>query len=399
MKMQANEVKKWTSLTLQAIRINKTAPPVSSRNLAIIQVGMFDSINSIAKKYRPYAMMIDVNPDLQIDVAAAQSARDLLVKLYPSSTPYWDEQLAKTLLAFPDNSMKLDARDLGSKIASNVWDLRRNDLKQNVADNFFSDSEYEAGIWIPTPPAFAQPLLPNWGKTKPFGILAGDQFRGDGPPKLYSEEYARDYLEVKEYGGVNSIKRSAWQTEVAKFWSDGGGTVTPPGHWNKVAFDLINTKKLDTLETSRLLTLLNVALADAAISCWDMKFTFNAWRPVTAIKEADRDDNNTTQAEQNWMPLIVTPPFPDYVSGHSTFSGAAAKILELYFGTDKIDFSVDSEDLPGVIHSFSRFSEAASESGRSRVYGGIHYEFSNRDGQTAGRKIAEYDFKNLLLKK
>lgn len=396
MSLQANEVTKWTSLTLQAIRINKTPPPVSSRNLAIIQVGMFDSINSITKKFQPYSMMVESKPDLYVDVAIAQSARDLLTRLYPSNTPYWDEQLSKTLLSFPDGALKEDAKLLGSTIAENCWDLRRNDLKSAFT---YADLVAEIGGWVPTPPVYAPPLLPNWGKTKPFGILRGDQFRGDGPPALYSDEWARDFNEVVEYGSKQSTKRTPAQTEIAKFWSDGAGTVTPPGHWNKVVFDLVKRKNLSTLETSRLLTLLNVAMADAGIVAWDMKFTFSNWRPVTAIREAHTDGNDQTQPVSNWESLLVTPPFPDYVSGHSTFSGAAAKVLELYFGTDKAEFSVDSEDLPGVIHSFSRFSEAASESGRSRIYGGIHYEFANRDGQKAGRKVAEYVFQNILIKR
>lgn len=396
----ANEVEKWSLLTLQAIRINKTPPPIASRNLAMINVAMFDSVNSILKQYQPYGMEVNAKTTLIPEIAVAQAARDILANLYPSSTPYWDEQLKKTTDMYQENALKNEAIDLGTLIAEQVWDSRRNDLKSIKNLNETAELlDFQVGIWVPTPPAYASALLPKWGETKPFGILKGDQFRQDGPPACYTDEYARDYLEIKEYGAKKNSKRTAEQTQIAQFWSDGAGTVTPPGHWNKIALNIIRNKKLSLIETSRLMTLLNVSLADAGIAAWDMKFTYNSWRPVTAVKEAGRDENNETQAQLDWEPLLTTPNFPDYVSGHSTFSSAAATILELFFGSDKMQFVTDSEDLPGVLRSFSRFSEAASEAGKSRIYGGIHYEFANRDGKNAGKKIAQFVFKNILLKK
>lgn len=397
--VEANEIIKWTSLTLQAVRINKTNPPIASRNLAMVEVSMFDAVNSIVKKYQPYSMGVAVEAELPKEVAVAQAAREILSKLYPTSTPYWDEQLNKTLELFPEISQKQKAIDLGILIAGNVWDLRSNDLKPKFYEGGTANLDFEIGAWVPTPPAYAPALLPYWGKTKPFGILSGDQFRQDGPPKFFSDEYARDYLEIKDYGAKNNSKRSADQTQMALFWADGAGTVTPPGHWNQIAIEIAKNKNLDLIESSRLMTLLNIAMADSAISAWDMKFFYNCWRPITAVQEAERDDNTQTQTQLGWEPLLSTPPFPDYVSGHSTFSGAAATTLALYFESDRMQFITASEDLPGVIRSFSRFSEAADEAGKSRVYGGIHYEFANRDGKKAGKKVAEFVFNNLLLKK
>ena len=397
--LMANEVERWNSLALQAIRINKTPPPVAARNLAIIHVGMFDTLNSITPKYSPYLLQVQSSNKLIIDVAVAKTARDLLVKTYPTHSPLWDEQLKITLDKYSDEFLKLESMDLGAYVAEKIWEQRQDDLRLAQNSLFDKNVDIEAGIWVPTPPNFDLGLLPSWGKTKPFGLLKGSQFRQDGPPKLFSSEYAKDYNEVKEYGGKTGSKRSAEQTLIAKFWSDGAGTVTPPGHWNRIALKIAKEKKLDLLESARLMALLNIALADAGISCWDMKYTFNFWRPITAIAEADRDDNIQTESQTNWEPLLITPPFPDYVSGHSLFSSSAATILELYFGTDKMNFSSEAEGTPGVIRSYSRFSEAASEAGKSRVYGGIHYESANRDGQRAGRKIGEFLFSTLLLKK
>ena len=396
--LSANEVERWTSLTLQAIRINKTNPPIASRNLALLQTGMYDTINSIIPNYTPYLLQTKPNSNVIIDIAVAKASRDILAKIYPMQVSEWDDNLQKTLNRFSNEQLKQESMLFGAFIAQKAWESRQNDLKLKISDEFISLAG-DPGVWVPTPPKFDPPLLPNWGKTKPFGLLRGDQFRQDGPPKFYSSEYAKDFQEIKDYGAKVGSKRSDAQTLIAKFWADGAGTVTPPGHWNLIAIRLIKSKKLDIVETSRLLTLLNMAMADAAISAWDMKYTFNCWRPVTAIHEADRDENEQTEMNTSWESFITTPPFPDYVSGHSTFSSAAATILELYFGTDKMSFSTDSEGAPGVIRTYSRFSEAAYEAGRSRIYGGIHYEFANRDGLRAGRKVGEYIYSNYLLKK
>src|SRR5205085_8329625 len=198
------------------------------------------------------------------------------------------------------------------------------------------------------------------------------QFRPPGPPSLDSERYAVDYEEVKELGAAVGSTRTVEQTEIALFWADGAGTETPPGHWNSIA-QIIATAQGNTLEeNARLFALLNIAMADAAICAWDAKYTFHFWRPVTAI--------NYAEPELNWASFIVTPPFPDYVSGHSTFSGAAATVLASFYGSDNIAFTTGSDFLPGVYRSFNSFSAAASEAAASRIYGGIHFRAAVEDG-------------------
>ena len=166
---------------------------------------------------------------------------------------------------------------------------------------------------------------------------------------------------------------------MARFWADGEGTVTPPGHWNRIARSVAAEKKLELAERARLFALLNVAMADASIVCWDCKYRFDFWRPVTAIREVD----------PTWVPLLPTPPFPAYTSGHSSFSGAAAAALVSFFGTDRVRFSSTSDGLPDVTRSFDSFSAAAEEAGASRIYGGIHWAFDNTDGLACGREIGE----------
>jgi hypothetical protein len=201
---------------------------------------------------------------------------------------------------------------------------------------------------------------------------------------------------VKALGAAVGSSRTADQSEIALFWADGAGTETPPGHWNHIAQDVAATRGLSLKENARLFALLNIALADAGICAWDAKYTYSNWRPVTAIRAGDTDGNSATAPDVTWSSFIATPPFPDYVSGHSTFSAAAAAVLALFFGTDNVAFITGSDALPGVSRSFPSFSAAAAEAALSRIYGGIHYRFASQDGLTAGTQIGRWTVRNYL---
>src|SRR5204862_7113801 len=216
-------------------------------------------------------------------------------------------------------------------------------------------------------------LLPQWGRLVPFAIPTNAWFRPAGPPNLESDTWAADYAEVKALGGVVSAARTPEQTLIALFWADGAGTETPPGHWNRIA-RAVALQFGNTLEqNARLFALLNVAMADAAICAWDAKYAFNFWRPITAIQNGDTDGNAATVPDRAWTPLLPTPPFPEYVSGHSAFSGAAAEVLRVFYGGEAVSFSTGSDVLPGVRRQFDSFYEAAAEAALSRLYGGIHF--------------------------
>jgi hypothetical protein len=252
---------------------------------------------------------------------------------------------------------------------------------------------------VPTPPAFANYLLPQWGLVTPFAIPGSAAMRPAGPPALSTAKYAEEYDEVKAFGAAVGSARSPEQDLIALFWADGAGTETPPGHWNSVAHDVGAAMGTTMEENARLFALLNIAMADAAICAWDAKYTYHFWRPVTAIRNGDVDDNDATNADPGWSSFIATPPFPDYVSGHSTFSGAAATILARFFGTDEIAFTTGSDFLPGVARDFVRFSDAATEAALSRLYGGIHFRSANNDGLTAGVAIGEWTFERYMQPK
>jgi PAP2 superfamily len=369
----------WNTAALDAIRAGHTPPPIASRSLAILHVSIYDAVNGIARTYEPYLVQSAVPAGASREAAASAAAHRALVNLFPAAASSFDAVHTAILAAIPNGPQKAAGIVWGEFVANQILAARANDGSDAIVP---PPGGSGPGVWVPTPPAFAPYLLPQWGFVVAFGMSSSSQFRPPGPPSLDSEQYAADYNEVKELGPALGSTRTADQTQIALFWADGAGTETPPGHWNSIA-QIIAAGQGNTLEeNARLFALLNIAMADAAICAWDAKYTFHFWRPVTAI--------NFAEPELNWASFIVTPPFPDYVSGHSTFSGAAATVLPFFYGTEDLPFTTGSDFLPGVTRSFSTCLDAAEEAALSRLYGGIHFRSANEDGLQAGISIGEW---------
>lgn len=382
----------WNATLLNAIYTDKTAPPVASRNMAIAQTAVFDAINSITGTYKNYHFTGTAPTIVSAEAAAASAAYTVLVNLYPNQKTFFDTALTASLAKITDGEAETTGVTFGQTVANDILTLRSTD-GFNTTVNYTPGTN--PGDWQPTPPANASALLPQWGQVTPFGLTSGSQFRPAGEPVLTSDQYTTDFNQVKDLGSINSTTRTADQTEVAKFWADGSGTFTPPGHWNQIAQNAAATKGNSLVDNARLFALLDISLADAGIAAWDAKYTENFWRPITAIQKADTDGNPNTTADPNWKPLITTPPFPSYISGHSTFSGAAAKVLTTILG-DNVSFSVNSLGTPGVDRTFTNFNAAANEAGISRIYGGIHFNSDNVDGLATGKLVGNYVLQNLL---
>ncbi len=375
----ADVLTEWNSVALDAIRTGHTAPPIASRSLAIAHVSIYDAVNGIARTYEPYLVQSAVPASASREAAASAAAHEALVNLFPASASSFDALHAAILAAIPDGPQKTAGVVWGEFVANQILAARANDGSDAIVP---PPGGSGPGVWVPTPPAFLPYLLPQWGFVTPFAMSSSAQFRPPGPPALDSHRYAADYNEVKELGAAVGSTRTEEQTLIALFWADGAGTETPPGHWNSIA-QTISAARGNTLEeNARLFALLNIAMADAAICAWDAKYTFHFWRPVTAIAFAE--------PQLNWMSFIVTPPFPDYVSGHSTFSSAAATVLALFYGTDDLPFTTGSDFLPGVYRSFPTCLAAAQEAAVSRLYGGIHFRSANEDGLQAGVGIGQW---------
>ena len=369
----------WNTSALDAIRAGHTPPPIASRSLAILHVSIYDAVNGITRTHEPYLVQSSASASASLEAAASAAAHKALVNLFPAAASSFNTLHAAILAAIPNAPQKTAGIVWGEFVANQILAARANDGSDAIVA---PPGGSGPGVWVPTPPAFAPYLLPQWGFVAPFGMSNSSQFRPPGPPALDSEQYAADYNEVKELGAASGSTRTAEQTQIALFWADGAGTETPPGHWNSIA-QIIAAGRGNTLEeNARLFALLNIAMADAAICAWDAKYTFHFWRPVTAITFAE--------PLLNWTSFIVTPPFPDYVSGHSTFSGAAATVLPFFYGTDDLPFTTGSDFLPGVYRSFSTCLDAAEEAAVSRLYGGIHFRSANEDGLQAGISIGEW---------
>ncbi|WP_291862968.1 Ig-like domain-containing protein, partial [Accumulibacter sp.] len=309
----------------------------------------------------------------------------MLAYLYPGQMASFAAALASALAGIADGAAKGDAIALGRAIADDIIALRKGDGFDDFVD--FTGST-APGQWQASAPIYAVALLPQWADLQPFAMSSPSEFRPPAPPALDSATYTADFAEVKTLGSATGSTRSAEQTEIARFWADGAGTDTPPGHWNRIAATLATAQGNSLAANARLFAQLNVALADASIAAWDAKYHYTAWRPITAIRAADTDGNDATAADAAWTSLLITPPFPEYVSGHSTYSGAAEAVLASAFGTSTA-FTIDSEGLPGIERSFANVHAAAEEAGRSRIYGGIHFEFANQAGLVAGRALGQ----------
>jgi hypothetical protein len=346
----------WNDNVLAAIRVDRTPPPKASRDLAIVHASIYDAVNAIDRTHKPYAVDVPALPGTSAEAAVAAAAHRALVALFPAQTATFDAEFTASLTTIPDGSAENNGVALGNLVADKMLALRANDgASATVAYTPGSGP----GVWIPTPPAFAASLLPQWPSVTPFAMRSGGQFTPHDVPALLSAEYTADFNEVKALGSLTSALRTTDQTAIAKFWANGAGTATPPGHLNLLAQAAANSQGNTLSQNARLFAEINVAMADAAIMAWDAKYDTNCWRPVTAIRAADIDGNANTAQDATWTPLLVTPPFPTYVSGHSSFSGAAAAVLKSFFGRDNITFTLTSEDATVGSRSFTSFSQAA----------------------------------------
>jgi hypothetical protein len=399
---RADEITDWNQTMLRAALVGGTAPPVTTRVAAIVQAAVFDAVNGIARRYTPIHVEPAGPADASRNAAAVQAAYATLVQLYPAQKGTFDARLAVSLavLGARENSAAIaSGLAWGQTVADAILAWRSTDGFTPAPPPFLGGTD--VGQWRPTPPALAPGAVPQLAYTTPWAILAPSQFRPTGPPALTSNRYGKDFNETKARGSLSSAIRTPDQTVSAWFWA----SATPNFLWNTVAVSLLSDARSETdeeggrhshdrrhnssLQNARLLAQLNLAIADAAIACWDAKYTYVAWRPVTAIPLAATDGNPRTLEDAEWMPLLATPAHPEYPSAHSCLSSAAGTVLANRFG-DRTHFSMESDSMPGVVRSFRSFSSALDEVKNARIVGGIHFRFSTEDGVTLGTSVGEY---------
>lgn len=392
-----NAVLYWNEQVLNATRLSRNPPPIAALHIATFHAAIYDAVNGLTRTHQPWQVQEAAPAGTNMDAAIASAGHTVLKALWgQSSNPRnFDLALDKALAEISDGQPKSDGMAFGKKVAEAVLALRAKSGWNKVReDGPFSSTEQ--GKWRETAPGFRPPVAPQVAITTPYVLKAPDQFRAPPPMKIDSKEYAEELAYVAKVGPRDNAERTEYQTLSTPFWMDDLGSSTPAGHWCQVAQDLARRNNLGTAECARLFALLNFASADAGIACWDTKFFYSTWRPENGIREMDRKINPLVVLNTDFIPNMAAPAHPDYTSGHSTFTGAATRLLERYFGTDDIEFTTTSDGLPGAVRTFKKLSDARREVGMSRVYGGIHTMSANLEGQKAGMKIADYVFENAL---
>jgi len=395
--MSADIVTQWNDNTLAAIRTANAAPPIAARALAMVHTAIYDAVNAITQKRVAFEFDLVAPPTASKEAAVSAAAARVLKNLFPSQDATFSAAETAALALIPDNLDETAGIRVGRQAADAILSSREND-GATATVNYQPGTD--PGDWQPTAPDNAAALLPQWPNLTPFALTTAHQFSdslGAGNiPAIGTPEYAAAYNEVMTLGSATSTTRTEDQTQIARFWANGTGTATPPGHLNLLAQKVSEAKNASLEDNARLFALLNIALADTAIAVWDLKYDVDYWRPITAIRSGDTDGNDATTGDAAWTPLITTPPFPGYVSGHAAFSASASSVLQSFFGTNDVSFTLESESSSATSRSFTSISQAAEESVASRLYAGVHFGFDNRDGLLLGDAIGDFVAANLL---
>ena len=373
----ADAVTEWNERALACTVAAMQLPYASTRAMAMVHVAMFDAANSIEHRYSAYKVQASATPGSSAEAAAVAAAHSVLLKLFPDQNAYLDAAYAASMARIPDDG-KAGGVAVGEKVAADIISLRENDGAE-------APNQYRP---VTVPGAYVMTTLPigsTWSGVKPWLMKSGSQFRPDPPPELTSQLWARDYNEIKAVGSKKSTVRTVEQTEIGRFW-----TMVGPTSWASIVRQLAATPGRTLLENARLFALTEMAAADSYIAVFDAKYTYNFWRPITAIRNGDLDGNDQTDRVPDWEPLIDTPLHPEYPCAHCINSMAVATVLKSEFGDGQIQvLTMTSSTAPGVVHRWSSIAEWTYEVASARIYAGVHYRNSTVVGQEMGRKIGE----------
>ena len=439
---------RWNDIAMDATALDHTPPPAgdprvfreqlgpvrSARALAIVHIAIFDAVNAITgNRFRSYTGLPPVQHPTGLNVAIAKAAHDTLVGMWPAQTGKFDDLVEQDLDEFPDGPEKTRGIALGQAAAARILALRANDGSAHPepvlgVDYFPGDGP---GEWRQDPISqIPLALGARWSEVDPFVLQSAHQFRAVAPPSLTGDRYTRAYNEVKRLGGdgeTTPTQRNAQQTIAGIYWGYDGTPLlaAPPRLYNQIAVKIANnlgTGTQNVVNLARLLALVNTAMSDAGLACWESKYVYKFWRPIGGIREGNTDGNGNTVRDATYSPLGApasntnpgvnfTPPFPAYPSGHATFGAALFQILRNFYGTDNISFTFVSDEFNGVTtdnegvvrpripRSFSRLSVAEEENGQSRIYLGIHWEFDKTAGISQGRRVANYVWQNAFQRR
>jgi PAP2 superfamily len=390
----ADEVIQWNKTLLTIVRTPGAQPATvhPTRSFAIVHAAVYDAVNAIDATHEPYLVRVEhVSPHASQEAAAVAAAHETLVTLYPTFQTTLDRQYDQSLAQIPDGADKTTGIDLGRAVALATLALRSDDGSAATPIPFVFGNV--PGDYQSTPPNFPkQPAFTHWSRVTPFALESAKQFRPGPPPALTSAEYTAVFDEVKSLGIANSITATADQALIGRFWN---GAIQ--NYWNEITQTAVHAHHLTTAQSARVFALLNLTLADEVIAFYDAKYTYNFWRPVTAIRAAATDGNPDTAADPNWLPQAGnTGADPSYPGAHATISAGGAFVLRTLFGNEPFHLSVTSEVLPGVVRSFDSFAAVEEEATLSRIYAGQHFRSDENTGEHLGSAVAGFVVDNFL---
>jgi hypothetical protein len=386
---EADAVTDWNAITQSTIVAATADPAERARTAAIAQVAVFEAVNSIVGDYEPYRRRIDAPARASPEAAVIVAAHRVLVTLHPSHASQLDVSRDQALAVIVDGAPKRDGIAIGIAAADAMLALRAN-------DGFDAPAPYAPGTrpgeYRPTPPENIPAYRPGLGRVAPFVIRNARHFRSAPPPPLRSKRYARDYEEVKRVGEAQSDERPHDRLQVARFYdaTDGEQIYYPAARQVLVAHP-------QTLsQNARLFALLAMAMWDGVVACFETKYHFNLWRPVTAIREGATDGNRRTKPDSDWLAAVFTPPFPAYPSGHATFGAAARVVLERELGPHGHLITLTNPAVPEIVLTYTTFGQITDDIDDGRIYGGVHYRFDQEAGALMGERIGEHVLRHAL---
>jgi hypothetical protein len=383
MAAHANVITDWDEKGIALVGPLPAYP--AERIMGMVHCAMFDAVNSIERRYRAYSVELPAEPTTSKEAAAAAAAATVLATINEKAAAEMKAALAEYLVGIAESASKSEGIRLGEAVAAKVLQARAND-GSDAADDYRPITI--PGMYVATPVMAAS----TWSRVKPFALTKPDQFRPGPPVALEGIEWAADFNEIKEYGRKVSNKRTAKQTETARFW-----LMTGPNAYHPFVRQLVIAKQMSVVDSARFMTLVAIGLNDAYISVFDAKYHYNFWRPVTAIRNGDIDNNPATDREAIWQPMDNTPMHPEYPCAHCIVSGTVAGIVKAALGSEDIpEIAITSTTAPGVTHRWSNMATFTDEIANARIWAGFHYRFSTRVGTEMGRAIGDHVVKNVM---
>jgi hypothetical protein len=374
----ADVVTDWNVRAVDIASAAKLVTPPTVRAMAIVQTAVYEAVNAGTRRYAARLITLDAAPGASIEAAVAAANRATLSKLFPAQQATIDSAYQAALSAIAESPAKTEGIGLGEKAAAAVLALR-------MGDGAAMPETYRpytaAGQYVPT----VVPVASQWPRRKPWVMTSASQFRPGPPPSLTSKLWARDYAEIKAVGGVTSTQRTAEQTEIARFWEASGPVI-----YAGVVRSVAALPSREVTQNARLFAAAAQAMDDALIAVFDAKYHYNFWRPITAIRNGDKDGNNATERDTSWTPFIDTPMHPEYPCAHCIVSAALGAVLQAEIGTGPTPtLSTTSPTAPGMVRRWTKISDFTQEVANARIYDGVHFRNSTEVGSAMGKRIGE----------